>query len=104
MVNVSIFLWSKPGDALGESEPLSAERLREHSAQLHAHLQRVAAILEKLTAAGWSATMGLYDVSLSHPRVTTADQAKDFLRKLDVDPDDVYIDENEDEEAESQDE
>jgi hypothetical protein len=93
MVDVGIFLWHKPGEELGEGEPLTAERLRQRAAQLQSHLQQVAAILEKLGAAGWSAATGLYDVRLTHPRVTTANQALDYLAKLGVDPDGVYIDE-----------
>jgi hypothetical protein len=36
----------------------------------------VATIVEKVGAIGGAATMSLYHVILTHPKVTTADQAK----------------------------
>lgn len=99
-VTVTLFLFGKPGQELNEGEEVTPEELRQLGRDLHERLDATAAILEKLTGAGWDAQMALYDIFLSHPYLNTAAQAEAQLQNLGIDPEQVSIDEWEDEEEE----
>jgi hypothetical protein len=99
-VTVTLFLFGKPGQELNEGEEVTPEQLRALGQYLHERLDATATIVEKLTGAGWEAQMALYDIFLSHPYINTAAQAEAQLQDLGIDPEDVSIDEWEDEEEE----
>ena len=99
-VSLNLFLFGKPGQELNEGGPITAPELRALSQELQARLEEIATIVEKLTAAGWEAQMGLYDINLYHPYINTATHAEEKLRELDIDPQRVIIDEWEDEDDE----
>jgi hypothetical protein len=97
-VMLMMYLFGKPGQELDEGEEVTPQQLRALAEDLHARLTEAADVVEKLTAAGWEAQMTLYDISLSHPYITTAAQAEEKLLDLGIDPKLVAIDEWEDEE------
>ena len=68
--------------------------------EMQARLEGIATLIEKLTATGWEAQMGLYDINLYHPYIDTATHAEEKLRELDIDPERVLIDEWEEEDDE----
>ena len=96
-VSLNLFLFGKPGQELNEGGPITAEELRALGQGLQARLEEIATIVEKLTATGWEAQMGLYDINLYHPYIDTATHAEEKLRDLGIDPERVFIDEWEDE-------
>jgi hypothetical protein len=99
-VTVTLFLFGKPGQELNEGGEVTPEELRALGRYLHERLDEVAAIVEKLTGAGWEAQMALYDIFLSHPYINTAAQAEAQLQDLGIDLERVSIDDWEDEEEE----
>ncbi len=103
-VTLTMHLFGKPGWELNEGEEVTPQQLRTLAEDLHGRLTEAAAVLEKLTGAGWDAQMALYDVFLSHRYITTAAQAEEKLLDLGIDPKLVAIDELEDEEMDEEDE
>jgi hypothetical protein len=101
-VTLSVFLFGKPGQELNEGGPITAPELRDLAQHMHARLVAIAEIVEKLTNAGWEAQMGLYDINLYHPYVSTEAQAEEKLQDLGIDSDMIHIDEWEDEEWENE--
>lgn len=99
-VFMSLWLFGKPGQELDEGEAVTPEQLRALAASMHERLTDAADIVEKLTNAGWDVQMGLYDVFVSHPYITTQAQAEMKLADMGIDPEKLFIDEFEDEEEE----
>jgi hypothetical protein len=97
-VTLTLFLFGKPGQELGEGEEVSPAQLRALGQSLQERLQETADVVEKLTGRGWEAQMTLYDVFLSHPYIATATEAEAQLQDLGIDPERVIIDEWDDEE------
>jgi hypothetical protein len=103
-VAVMLHLFGKPGQELEEGGAVTAEDLRQLAQDLNLRLQAAAEVVDKLTGAGWEAEMGLYDIFLSHPFLGTEAEARAQLDGLGIDPDQVHIDEFEDEEEFADDE
>lgn len=99
-VTLNVPLFMKPGQELREGEDVTPEELRALGRDIHARLEQAAAVVEKLTAAGWEAQMCLYDIILSNPYIHTAAEAEGKLMDLGIDSEHVYIDEWPDEEEE----
>jgi hypothetical protein len=99
-VVLTVTLFGKPGQELDEGGEVTAGQLRALGLDLHERLDKAATLVEKLTAAGWEAQMALYHISLAHPYIHTATQAEEKLLDLGIDPEDIDIDEWEDEEDE----
>lgn len=97
-VSVMLYLFGKPGQELDEGGEVTAAQLRDLGTELNARLQNAADIVGKLTETGWEAEMGLYDIYLHHPYVRTEQEARMRLDELGIDPEQVFIDEFEDEE------
>ncbi len=97
-VTLMLHLFGKPGWELNEGEEITPQELRDLADDLHARLKDAALTVEKLTGAGWSAQLTLYDVILSNPYVETTAHAEERLLALGIDPEKVAIDEWEDEE------
>ncbi len=99
-VIITLPLFGKPGYELGEGVEVSGEQVRQLGRELAERLDTVAGLLDKLTAAGWDAQTGLYDVMLSHPFLRTEAEARTQLDGLGIDPEEVSLDEFEDEDEE----
>jgi hypothetical protein len=84
-----------------QGSSLSGRQLRELAAGLHERLDKAAATLDTLAAAGWSAQVSLFDAILHHPAIDSRDAAEQKLRALGVDPEGLIIVEDvEDDEVE----
>lgn len=97
-VTLSLFLFGKPGQELDEGGDVTPEQLRALGKEMHARLEEAATIVEKLGNTGWEIQMGLYDVFMSHPYLTSASAVEEKLQDLGIDPEHVSIDEWPDEE------
>jgi hypothetical protein len=96
-VNVCLPLFGNPGHELEEGAAVRGQQLREMAAALQERLSRAADTLDKLAAAGWSASVAMHDVLLSRPDVHTAADAATRLREAGVDPEALMIVEEVDE-------
>ncbi len=90
-VSVTLWLFGKPGHELNEGEDVNAEQIRTLAQGMKERLDQAAAIVEKLTGAGWEAQMGLYDVMLYNRFVRTEADVRTRLDDLGIDPDEVSI-------------
>jgi hypothetical protein len=90
-VTVCVPLFGEPGRELDEGSPLDGRRLRELAIALHERLDKAAATLETLAAAGWSARVALFDAMLHHAEIATREDAEKRLRQLGVDPEGLII-------------
>jgi hypothetical protein len=98
-VYVGVPLFGNPGQELEEGSAIRPQQLRQLAAELSDRLNRAAATLERLLAAGWHAQLALHDVLLTHEAVATREQAVQHLRDLGIDPEELMIvEEMEDEE------
>jgi hypothetical protein len=100
-VTVSLPLFGNPGRELEEGRPLRGRQLRDLAEDLHGRLLRHADLLDKVEADGWATQVALFDVLLHHPAVRTQEQAVARLRALEIDPEQLVIveDVEEDEDA-----
>jgi hypothetical protein len=100
-VFINLPLFFKPGYELGtEGDEVTGEQIRQLGQELAARLDHIGGLVDKLTAAGWEAQTGLYDVMLSHPFFRTAEEARTQLNGLGIDPEHVNLDEFDDEDEE----
>lgn len=97
-VTVGLPLFGNPGHELEEGSAVRSQQLRELAEQLRQRLLQTADILDKLTAAGWSSHLGMYDVILTRRDCGTRDEAVRELRGLGLNPDDFLIIEDVEEE------
>jgi len=98
-VEVDLFLFGKPEWEMNIEE-VSASEIREKGEELRERLNRIAEIMEKLENAGWErAGASLY--SISFYKDIAIEDAKEELRQLGIDPEEVGLMEiEEDEEIE----
>ena len=101
-VEVDLFLFGKPEWEMNMEE-VSASEIREKGEELRERLHRIAEIMEKLENAGWErAGASLY--SISFYKDIAIEDAKEELRQLGIDPEEVGLMEiEEDEEIEDAD-
>jgi hypothetical protein len=90
-VTVCLPLFGEPGRELEQGSTLNGRQLRELAAGLHERLDKAAATLDKLAAAGWTAQVSLFDAILHHPQIATREDAELRLRALEVDPEGLII-------------
>jgi hypothetical protein len=95
-VTVSWPLFGDPGRELEEGA--TSKDLRHLADDLRDRLLRAAEALDRLSAGGWSARVGAFDLLLSHPQVASREQAEARLRALGLDPEQLLIVEDVDEE------
>ncbi len=100
-VTVCLPLFCNPGRELEEGRPLRGRQLRDLAEELHARLLRAADVLDKLESDSWTTQVAMFDVLLHHPAVRTQEQAVARLRALEIDPEQMMIveDVEEDEDA-----
>ena len=103
MVIADLFLFGKPAWEIENMEEVSASEIREKGEELRERLHRIAEIMEKLQNAGWErAGASLY--SISFYKDIAIEDAKEELRQLGIDPEEVGLMEiEEDEEIEDAD-
>jgi hypothetical protein len=100
-VTVCLPLFGNPGRELEEGRPLKGGQLRDQAEELHARLLRAADVLDKLEADGWTTQVAMFDVLLHHAAVQTQEQAVARLRALEIDPEQLMIVEDVEEEDEA---
>jgi len=97
-VEVDLFLFGKPEWEMNMEE-VSASEIREKGEELRERLSRIAEIMEKLENAGWErAGASLY--SISFYKDIAIEDAKEELRQLGIDPEEVSLMEIEEEDEE----
>jgi hypothetical protein len=96
-VNVCLPLFGNPGRELEEGAAVKGQQLRDLAANLSERLHKAAAMLDKLAAAGWTTSLAMYEVFLLHDEVQTRDEAIRRLRELEINPDELMIVEEVDE-------
>jgi hypothetical protein len=99
-VNVCLPLFGTPAHELEADKALTSRHLRTLGDELRERLQKAADLLDKLKAAGWSAQLAMYELILAYPGVETRDQAEERLRAIGVDPAELMVIEEVDEEDE----
>ena len=100
-VEVDLFLFGKPEWEMNMEE-VSASEIREKGEELRERLSRIAEIMEKLEGAGWErAGASLY--SISFYKDIAIEDAKEELRQLGIDPEEVGLIEIEEEDEEIED-
>jgi hypothetical protein len=77
----------------------TSKDLRALADTLRDRLLQAADALDKLTADGWSARVAMYDFLLSHPQVDSRERAEERLRSVGLDPAQLLIVEDVDEEV-----
>ena len=98
MAEVDLFLFGKPAWEL-DMEDASAEEIRKKGDEIKERLHRIAEIMEKLENAGWErAGASLY--SISFYKDIAIEDAKEELRQLGIDPEEVGLMEIEEEDEE----
>ena len=101
-VEADLFLFGKPAWEL-DMEEASAEEIRKKGDEIKERLYRIAAIMEKLEQAGWERySASLY--SISFYKEINEEEAKEELRRLGIDPEEVSLMEIEEEEEEAEEE
>src|SRR5262245_4656971 len=90
-VVISLPLFGPPGRELEEGALLQSRQLRDLATELHDRLLKVADTLDKLRADGWSARVAMYDALLDAPGVETQDEAVRRLGALEINPDELMI-------------
>jgi hypothetical protein len=97
-VTVCLPLFGTPGHELEEGGPVTGKQLRDLAEQLSDRLRKAADTLDRLTAAGWSPHLGMYDIILIRPDVGARDEAVRRLQSMGLNPDDFMIIEDVEEE------
>lgn len=103
-VTITMPLFGNPGHELEEGARVKGQQLRELAEALDERLRQAAETLDRLGADGWSAHVAMFELFLSHPEVHTQEQAEVRLRASGVDPTQMMILEDLDEEELDQDE
>jgi hypothetical protein len=88
-VNVCLPLIGDPSHEL-EAEP-KARELRQLGEQLRERLAKAADTLDKLQAAGWHAQIAMFDILLVRNDVQTREQAERLLQEVGIDPNELMI-------------
>jgi hypothetical protein len=97
-VTVCLPLFGNPGRELEEGAAVQGRQLRDLGTELHARLHCAADTLDRLTTAGWTAHVALFDVLLSYKGVETTADAMQRLQALGIDPQELMIVEDVEEE------
>jgi hypothetical protein len=90
-VIICLPLFGPPDRELEEQPALQGRHLRKLAAELSERLQRAADILDRFTAAGWSARLAMYEAIVSRPGVETREEAELQLRALGVAVEELFL-------------
>jgi hypothetical protein len=99
-VTVCLPLFGNPGQEMEEGAALKGEHLRNLAVELQERLQWAADTLDRLAAAGWRARVAMYDAILLHTGVQTREEAERRLLELSIDPAELMIVEDVEEDEE----
>ena len=99
-VVICLPLFGPPDRELEEQSALQGRHLRALAAQLNERLLRAADTLDRLAAQGWSSQLAMFEVMLSQTGVDTREEAERRLRALGINPEDLFIIEEVDENEE----
>jgi hypothetical protein len=99
-VNVCLPLFGTPAHELEAEKSVSGAHLRKLGDDLRDRLLKAADLLEKLRADGWVSQMAMYEVILTRPAVETREQAEEALRAVGIDPAELMIIEEVEDEGE----
>jgi len=102
-VTVCLPLFGNPGQELEEGTPIKGQHLRNLAEELQDRLEKAAETLDKLAGAGWSSRLAMFDIILLHREVQTHDEATRRLQALGIDPEEMMIVEDVEEEEEESD-
>ena len=83
---------------MDEGTHAKSAELRTLADALRDRLLQAAENLDRLTADGWSGQIAMFDLILSHPQVASKAQAEERLRSTGLDPTQLLIIEDVDEE------
>jgi hypothetical protein len=90
-VVISLPLFGPPGRELDEGTDVNGRRLRDLAGQLSERLEKAAITVDRLSADGWSAKTALYDVLLARKGIETREEAERHLRSLNIDPEELIL-------------
>ena len=90
-VNVCLPLFGAPAHELTEEKRVSGRHLRALGDELRERLLKAANLLDKLEAAGWVAGIAMYEVTLTYDGVETREQAEQRLGAIGIDPVELMI-------------
>lgn len=90
-VNVSLPLFGNAGHELEEGQPLQPAHLRNLAEEMNQRLIGLADLIDRLKAHGWTATTAMYDAILTHPQVKTRQEAEKILKDAGIDPAQLMI-------------
>ncbi|HWG46885.1 MAG TPA: hypothetical protein VN688_29250 [Gemmataceae bacterium] len=100
-VTVCLPLFGPPNREPEEDAAVKGQHLRNLATELHERLHKAAEMLDRLTAAGWTTRVAMYDVILARRGVETKEEAIRLLTELGIAAEELIIieDVEEDEEA-----
>jgi hypothetical protein len=90
-VTVCIPLFAHAGKELDEGSAVTGKQLRDLAEDLDGRLKKAADIVDRLLGAGWSTQMATSDVLLSHQEVRSREDALQRLQALSIDPEELLI-------------
>ncbi len=90
-VVITLPLFGPLGQELEEGSAVRSKQLRDLATDLSTRLQHAADTLDRLAADGWSAHVALYDVLFACRGVETKDEAVRRLTALGVNPEELMI-------------
>ena len=99
-VTICLPLFGNAGHELEEGALLKGQELRDFAAALQERLLKAADALDRLAADGWSCRTAMYDAILLHPEVGTREEAVRRLQGLGLNPEELMIIEDVEEEDE----
>ena len=97
-VTVCLPLFGPAGRELEEGAAVKGRQLRDLGTALNERLNGAAYTLDRLTEAGWSARVAMYDVILAQEGVETKEEAVRRVQALGIDPEGLMIVEDVEEE------
>src|SRR5258707_589479 len=99
-VTVCMPLFGNPGHELEEGAAVKSADLRTLADGLAERLRQAADALDRLAAGGWTTQVAMFDLLLIHPQVESRQQAEQRLRAAGLDPEQMMILEDVEEEEE----
>lgn len=87
-VDIAIHLLAQPQIELQEYEA-SGRGIREYAAELASRLDGISRIADTLEKDGWSLAVVQNSLEARHPQVRSMEDARERVRRLGIDPDDI---------------
>ena len=100
-VTICLPLFGPPSRELEEGSAVKGQQLRTLAAELHERLHKAAEMLDRLTTAGWTTRVAMYDVILARRGVETKEEAIRFLAEFGIAAEELIIIEDVEEDEET---